>query len=494
MVPCRPCCYVLLSCQSPWQVVNLVSKLMPLSCPWTGLGLGMLPNWLCLHIQWLITFTGIRPIPSLLLCRWSLPFPVFGSVFAGLSCFCLQVMSAQILVLLYIGLSSTFNLGQWMPTPCVIKAAILSDLMVSHRIDLLSITETWLTVRETSADLGEVTPPGFSFFQIPKPKRRGGGVGLFISSAYKVTPILLPAHTSFKSMSGTVELGRSCLNILNIYRQPGPTSTFFSKFQDTMFYMSTLPYNVVVMGHFNLHIDTVSSDIRQFADIVESFDLDQRVDFPTHIYGHSLDLMIFSKGFDVLSVSVSDKISDHFSVVADLNIPRINSRTVPKTIRYCNLKAINIEAFKGEIMDSDLMKIPKGNVADLAMQYHRVLSTLLDLHVPLITKSLYPKPPNLWISPDNLASKRQRHYLECVWCKNPTTLNRSRLTRQTHLCNRLMTKAKSAHFSEVIAWPFRWLSILMESLRQNPSPLSRNAPFRPLFSCCTSRYLWIFFH
>ena len=168
------------------------------------------------------------------------------------------------------------------------------------------------------------------------------------------------------------------------------------------------------------------------------------MDFPTHIHGHSLDLMIFSKGFDVLSVLVSDKISDHFSVAADLNIPRIKSCTVPKTIRYRNLKAINIEAFKAEIVNSDLIKNPKGNVVILAMQYHRVLSTLLDLRAPLITKSIYPKPPNPWISPDILASKRQHHYLEHVWRKNPTARNRSRLTRQTHLCNRLMTKAKSA--------------------------------------------------
>ena len=76
------------------------------------------------------------------------------------------------------------------------------------------------------------------------------------------------------------------------------------------------------MGDFNLHADTSSSDVRQFADILKSFDLDQHVDFPTHIHGPSLDLMIFSKGLDVLSVSVSGKISDCFSVVADLNMPR----------------------------------------------------------------------------------------------------------------------------------------------------------------------------
>ena len=309
--------------------------------------------------------------------------------------------------------------------------------MVSECIDLLDITETWLTVREASADLAEVTLPGFSFFQIglPRPKRRGGGVALFVLSAYRFTPIILPAHTSFESISGTVELGLSCLNILNTYRQPGPTSTFFGEFQDRLSYMSTLRHDLVVMGDFNGHVDTSSSDVRQFGDILESFDLDQRVDFPTYIHGHSLDLRIFSKGFDVLSVSVSDKISDHFSVVADLNILRNNSRTASKTTRCRNLKAINIEAFKGEIMNCDLIENPKGNVVELATQYHRVLSTLLDLHAPLRSLNLYPKPPNPWISRDILACKRQRGYLERVWRKNPTALNRSRhLARYRHTC------------------------------------------------------------
>lgn len=330
------------------------------------------------------------------------------------------------------------------------KSAVLSDLVVSQRIDLLGITETWLTARETLSDLTELTPPGFSFFQIPRAIRRGGGVGLFVSSAHKFTPITLPAHTSFESISGKVEFGQLCLNVLNIYRQPGPTGVFLSEFQDILSHMSTLPHDLVVMGDFNLHVDTPSSDVGQLSDILESFDLDQRVDFPTHIYGHSLDLMIFSKGLDVLSVSASDKISDHFSVLADLNIPSKNSRSVPKTIRYRNLKAINMEAFRTGILNSDLITSPKGNAAELVEQYDTVLRNLLDAHAPLITKTIHPKPPNPWINPDILETKRQRRYLERVWRKNPTALNRSRLTRQTHLCNKLMAKAKSAHYSKFI--------------------------------------------
>ena len=61
-----------------------------------------------------------------------------------------------------------------------------------------------------------------------------------------------------------------------------------------------------------------------------------------------------------------------------------------------------------------------------------------------------PNPPNLWI----LASNRHGRYLERVWCRNPTALNRSRLTRQIHLCNKQMSKAKSAHYSKIVAERF----------------------------------------
>ena len=53
------------------------------------------------------------------------------------------------------------------------KAPVLSDFVVSKRIDLLGITETWLTTRETSGDLAEMTPHGFSLFKIPGANKQG---------------------------------------------------------------------------------------------------------------------------------------------------------------------------------------------------------------------------------------------------------------------------------------------------------------------------------
>ena len=59
-----------------------------------------------------------------------------------------------------------------------------------------------------------------------------------------------------------------------------------------------------------------------------------------------------------LSVLPSDAISDHFSFIVDFKIPKDHSHTIPQTITYRKLKAINMESFKADIKTSDLIKEP----------------------------------------------------------------------------------------------------------------------------------------
>ena len=105
-----------------------------------------------------------------------------------------------------------------------------------------------------------------------------------------------------------------------------------------------------------------------------------------------------------------------------------------------------MEALKVDINNSDLIKNPKFNAIELAQQYDSVLRILIDFHAPLATKMISPKPPNPWMTPTILASKRHRRYLERAWRRYPSALNLSRLSKQIHLCNKQMTKAKSAHY------------------------------------------------
>ena len=110
-----------------------------------------------------------------------------------------------------------------------------------------------------------------------------------------------------------------------------------------------------------------------------------------------------------------------------------------------------MEDFEADINNSNLIKNLKSNATELAQQYDSVLSTLIDFHAPPATKKISPKLSNPWMTPVNLASKRHRRYLERVWRRYPTALNRSRFSKQIHLCNKQMSKAKSAHYSKIIA-------------------------------------------
>ena len=147
------------------------------------------------------------------------------------------------------------------------KASALSDLVVSKDIDLLGITETWLTIRETSTDLAEMVSPFFRSLELTK---EGGGVGLFVSNAFKFTPINLPSLSSFECISGKLKCGRTCFNLLNIYPPHGPASSFFSELQDLLFYIVSLPHDLALMSDINLHLESSSSDVRQLTGILEN--------------------------------------------------------------------------------------------------------------------------------------------------------------------------------------------------------------------------------
>ena len=199
--------------------------------------------------------------------------------------------------------------------------------------------------------IADLTPAGFSFHHSP---RAGGwgGVGLYVSSLFKFEPISIPAQSSFEALCGRVSNGKVCFNILNIYRPgTGPNKSvplFFEELQDVLCHMASLPQDLIVLGDFNLWVDVPSNQTSQFSDILASFDLQQNVDFPTHIKGHSLDLIITSTSLDLASVFPSDRISDHWTVIAEFNIS-VRTQNERKSIKYRNIKAINIDASKRDL-------------------------------------------------------------------------------------------------------------------------------------------------
>ena len=70
-------------------------------------------------------------------------------------------------------------------------------------------------------------------------------------------------------------------------------TSFFTEFSDYLENVVLCKEQLVVVGDFNIHVDVPNdSDSSKFLDLLESFSLQQHVVGPTHIHGHTLDLVI----------------------------------------------------------------------------------------------------------------------------------------------------------------------------------------------------------
>jgi len=76
-----------------------------------------------------------------------------------------------------------------------------------------------------------------------------------------------------------------------LYRPTGITSSFFVDVHDLLENVDSILPEFFILGDFNLHLDTQSTAISTFNDILATFDLKQDFSFSTHIHGHWLDLI-----------------------------------------------------------------------------------------------------------------------------------------------------------------------------------------------------------
>ena len=64
------------------------------------------------------------------------------------------------------------------------KALSIADLVTSHNIDILVLTETWLGTTIDAQVLSGLVPPGYDIVQVARPDKRSGFVQGGISLQY----------------------------------------------------------------------------------------------------------------------------------------------------------------------------------------------------------------------------------------------------------------------------------------------------------------------
>ena len=326
------------------------------------------------------------------------------------------------------------------------KLHLLSNYLLSRNdLDLLFITETWLTSKYTDS---MVCPSGFNIMRFDRPTKRGGGVLVVYRSGLHVhrVDVSLPSNLHFELICFDLYSYNSCVRFCCIYLPPTSSSSYsltstssssslpipppVQRIDDIVSLCNTLTplilpdKPVLIFGDFNLpHIDwsipssTVSSEKcnTYFLDFCSSNSLFQLIDFPTHDKGNVLDLLLCNYNAKEILINTSSSAppwtADHFLISSTLSInDSLSSNTSAQRPSYPDFKNANYEMISNVLVNTNWdFLTTTSSLQTIYDEFCTVLSSIIEDHVPLVTaraKKGVKQPKNI----RNLLSRKRLLY------------------------------------------------------------------------------------
>ena len=162
---------------------------------------------------------------------------------------------------------------------------------------------------------------------------------------YQIKSNDITSFSTFEYLNVLAKSADVCFNIIVFYRPPDtPFRLFIDEFSTLLEQVVLLSDYPVIVGDFNIHVDKPNvSEASDFNSLLSSFGLVQRIDFPTHRNGHTLDLVITKQcetsltgtGFELMDPLLSDH------VIVKFKISLMKRPHVRKWIMYRKLKSLS---------------------------------------------------------------------------------------------------------------------------------------------------------
>ena len=82
---------------------------------------------------------------------------------------------------------SKIKLGLWNAQSLQMKSGSVCDIILSNKLDILAVTDTWLTSNGNNTSLADIlnSLTDFTVIQVPRENAKGGGVALFFSESFQ---------------------------------------------------------------------------------------------------------------------------------------------------------------------------------------------------------------------------------------------------------------------------------------------------------------------
>ncbi|ELU09429.1 hypothetical protein CAPTEDRAFT_201324, partial [Capitella teleta] len=246
------------------------------------------------------------------------------------------------------------------------KAEDINDFIIEYNIDILAITETWLTGTDCDGPtINALLPNGYEIIHAPR-RTRGGGTALVYRQSLNVTRVAV-SSASFEVLECVIK-GPIVLRICVVY-QPYRTALFMEKFSSYLAGLARSPGHLLVLGDFNLHVDDPLDKCAQdFLTSMSSLSLEQHVITLTHRNGHTLDLVLTPLGnpLDLTWKSKDCGFPDHYALF--IQVATSKPPLPRKCITYRKTRSIRLESLREAVASSPLTNAQHGTDSESTLE------------------------------------------------------------------------------------------------------------------------------
>ena len=335
------------------------------------------------------------------------------------------------------------------------KCDSVMEHVKDHDADVMFLSETWLKSKKNEIT-AEVKTHGYELHHNPRKNRAketGGGVGILVKKTMEVKPEKVKQFQTFEHSILKVCLSdKSWVSMVSIYRLDyEPIDMFFQEFTELFETLTASKDKFLIAGDINIHCENLTDGhTQQLLELLEMFNLTQVISDATHRGGHTIDVVItHMEEIEVTGVEVQDvKLSDHFLISFGANCK--TDKSFYKTITYRNIKQVNKEAFKNELMDA-LATIPMNNdLGTVVTDYNNKMSKLMNEHAPQITREVKIVPTAPWFDAEYKETRKQRRKAEKKYKITRNQADRDAFTSLRKQTTQMAKSKKKQHFIEKI--------------------------------------------
>ena len=356
---------------------------------------------------------------------------------------------------------STSNFALLNVRSIVKKSTHLCDLVISHHLDILAITETWLKGTEDDnhviTDINNILPH-FKLHHIPRRNRKGGGVALLIRDGYTVLQNSIMNTSSFEYLDVSISNKSETFRLIVLYRPPlckknNTRNSFLQEFSSFLEELTLSRQPIIIAGDFNYHVDDLSNpEAASFLNLLESTDLIQNVSGSTHRLGHTLDLILSREENNVITdvrILSADNISDHNLVTCKVKCTKPKPSTLH--VKHRNTKRLDLASMIKDIEESNLITNPQSCVTELTTQYNTNLSSIFDQHAPVNERWVTLRPHSPWYTDELRKAKQDKRRHERRYISSGLQIHQEIFIDSCKHYNDLLTATKTNYYRTLIS-------------------------------------------